>query len=217
MGHAYISNRLGPEQTLLQHVGFHELVAMLKFSQCIFAQADGVLRRTLLGAARRLRSQEQAPPAGGSQDGTRGARRIALQWWSLARGRRWPAPPGHDRGAPRVGIVSTVGMLANALALGGHDLYISEIGGRRAGGAAPEVAVFAPLASPAQGHGEPEWRVLVDTRALMTGIVLPDDAPPSFLALVRTVVQEHLWIPVDTWTRTALTECCLDPGEALAR
>ncbi|MBV7481775.1 hypothetical protein [Bordetella sp. BOR01] len=112
--------------------------------------------------------------------------------------------------------MSTVGTLADALSLGNHDLYISEVDRSDAMAARPGIAVFSLLGNAASRAGDSGLPVLVDTRELVTGIVLPDDTPPRFQALVRKVVQEHLWIPVDTLARSSLTEGCLDPGEAVS-
>jgi len=202
MGRTYISERLIPEQTLLQYMTFHELVELLKFNQCVFAQAGSAQHKTLLRTASRLRRQRPpqadaalpAPPAAPS----RLKRHIALQWWGPAGGRAQAAPLPHDRQAPQIGVLSTVQALCNALSLGDHDLYISEASGGQAG-ATRDIAVFCMFADVRPAAGEDEWRLLADIRELLTGIVVPADAPPRFQELVRKVVQEHLWIPVRTW------------------
>lgn len=205
MDYVYISSRLAPQQAVLQYMEFHELVAMLKFSQCLFTPAVHTGRAALLHTARALRRQHAAPRPRPKLAGVSTTARVAVQWWQPTHGRHWPAPSGQAPETPRVGIVSTVQTLAGALSLGRHDLYISEVAAD--GATAPaSIAVFSLRDGGLPCAGEPELQVLADVRALVAGIVLPDDAPPRFLALVRAVVQEHLWIPVDTLARSSLAD-----------
>lgn len=202
MGRTYISDRLIPEQTLLQYMTFYELMALLKFNQCVFAQAGDAQHKALLRTASRLRRQRAVrvlePPRASHAPPPRLKRHIALQWWGPAGERARPTPLPHDRQAPQIGVLSTVQALCNALSLGEHDLYISEANGRP-GDTAPDIAVFCVLAGRPGPTTDDELRLLADIRELLTGIVVPADAPPRFQELVRKVVQEHLWIPVRTW------------------
>src|SRR5690606_22847064 len=133
MGRTYISDRLMPQQTLLQYMDFHELMELLTFNRYTFSHPGATQHEALLRKACRLRKQGpmsmHSTPGVSARPGTTRLRvrgRIAMQWWGPVDSVTVRASRPSSLHRPRIGILSTVQALGNALCLGEHDLYITE-------------------------------------------------------------------------------------------
>jgi len=206
MGTTYVDRNLDPHQALLRYTRFHDLVDILKFNQLPCAYAGTGRGRALLDAVDWQPGTGRAgPPAANAGMAHRfdaADHGVAFQCWDAVDPSGWHAG-AYDPERPLVGMLSSVHALAEALVPGDGDIYIGRMRAGRdaagqagAGDAGARVVVFSVLEDGGVPPSEPDLRLFVDVRRILTGIVLPAEAPPRFRSLVGKVVQEHAWVSV---------------------